>query len=72
MKFDFWASGGQGFRSGPFEGDFAFMFFIFSAFFLFLLCFFQKKFHCWHQYQNLTVDVSSVVGAPWRFGVLTT
>ena len=27
-------------------------------------------FYCWHQYQSLTV--SSVVGAPWRCGVLTT
>ena len=29
-------------------------------------------FSCWHQYQSLTVDVSSVVGAPWRCGVLKT
>ena len=29
-------------------------------------------FHCWHEYQSLTVDVFSVVGAPWRCGVLTT
>ena len=28
--------------------------------------------YCWHWYQNLTTDVSSVVGAPWRCGVLTT
>ena len=27
-------------------------------------------FYCWHLYQSLTV--SSVVGAPWRCGVLTT
>ena len=27
-------------------------------------------FYCWHGYQSLTV--SSVVGAPWRCGVLTT
>ena len=27
---------------------------------------------CWHKYQSLTVDVSSVVGAAWRCGVLTT
>ena len=31
-----------------------------------------KKFHCWQKYQSLTEDVSSVVGVPWRCGVLTT
>ena len=39
-----------------------------NSFFVFL----SKKFHCWHQYQSLTVDVSSAVGALWRCGVLTT
>ena len=33
-------------------------------------CISFKYFYCWHQYQSLTV--SSVVGAPWRCGVLTT
>ena len=37
--------------------------------FLFLV-FLSNLFYCWHQYQSLTV--SSVVGAPWRCGVLTT
>ena len=55
-----------------------------SMFFHFLLSSFLKKkvtsflffvflsniFYCWRQYQSLTV--SSVVGAPWRCGVLTT
>ena len=31
---------------------------------------YKKKFHRQQQYQNLTVDVSSGVGAPWRCGVL--
>ena len=46
-------------RNGPFEGDPVFLFF-------------SNMFHCWHQFQSLTVDVSSIVGAPWRCGVLTT
>ena len=29
-----------------------------------------NMFYCWHQYQSSTV--SSEVGAPWRWGVLTT
>ena len=42
-------------------------FFFFSCFF----SFFKKKVsHCQHLHQSLTV--SSVVGAPWRCGVLTT
>ena len=40
-------------------------------FFLFLV-FLSNAFHCWHQYQSLTKYGSSVVGAPWRCGVLTT
>ena len=55
------------------------MFFIFffhfsdeKSFFFFFLVFLSNMFYCWHQYQSLTVDVSSVVGAPWRCGVLTT
>ena len=65
-------------RRGPFEGDPAFMFFIslFSFFplrflvssFFFFLVFISNTFRCWHQYQSLTMDVSSV----WRCGVLTT
>ena len=52
---------------GLFEGDFAFMFFN-SLFFVFL----SEGLHCWRQYQSLSVAVSSVVGAPWRCGVVTT
>ena len=70
-------------RNGPFEGDFALMFsFLFSCFrllfffskvffFFFLVCL-STRFHCWHYKQRLTVDVSSVVGSPWRCGVLMT
>ena len=36
----------------------------------FLLRFLSNILNCWRQYQSLTV--SSVVGAPWRCGVLTT
>ena len=35
-------------------------------------CFFFQILNCWHQFQSLTVDVSSVIGAPWRCGVQTT
>ena len=42
-----------------------------SSFFFDIVSF--KNFHCWHLYQSLIpVDVSSVVGAPWGCGVLTT
>ena len=43
-----------------------------SSFKFLIVLFLSKKFHCWHQFQSLTVDVFSVVGAPWRCGVLTT
>ena len=46
--------------------------FLFSLFKQKMFLFFSFSFHCQHQYQNLTTDVSSVVGAPWRCGVLTT
>ena len=54
------------------------MFFIFlihfvrrkSLFFSFFLVFLSNMFYCWHQCQSLTV--SSVVGDPWRCGVLAT
>ena len=52
------------------------MFFIFFIFpkkkflLFFFLEFLSNIFSCWRQYQSLTV--SSVVGAPWRRGVLTT
>ena len=36
------------------------------------LVFLSDMFHCLHLYQSFTLDVSSVVGAPWRCGVLTT
>ena len=32
--------------------------------FFFFLVFLSNTFHCCHQYQSLTIDVSSVVGAP--------
>ena len=54
----------SGIRDDLIEGDFAFMFLI-SFFFVILS-------QGWHQYQSLTVADSSVVGAPWRRGVLTT
>ena len=51
MKIGFSGLGGQGVRNGPFEGDFAFMFFIsllsISPIFLFFLkncCFFKIVF----------------------------
>ena len=59
---------GEGVRNGPLDGDSAFTFlscFPFSFFF-------SNVFHCKDWYQRLTRDVSSVVGAPWRCGVLTT
>ena len=60
-----------------------FHFFMFPGFFFSSIHFFsQKMFPVLFlfrfflsnvlQYQSLTVDVSSVVGAPWRWGVLTT
>ena len=59
---------------------FSFFSFLFiSSFFFFFSFFLKKKFQLffflvflsnWHKYQSLTV--SSVVGAPWRCGVLTT
>ena len=36
-----------------------------------MFLFFCFLFLFWHVYQGLTKDVSSVVGAPWRCGVLT-
>ncbi len=45
----------------------------FECFFFFCLFFSLSNIcHCQHQFQSLTVDVSSVVGAPWRCGVQTT
>ena len=74
----------EGVKKGPFEGDFALMYFIFLfscipfvfflakmfLLFVFFLVFLSKRFHCWHWYHS--IDVSSVVGAPWRCGVVTT
>ena len=34
--------------------------------------FLSNIFQCWHQYPSLPFDVSSVVGAPCRCGVLKT
>ena len=63
---------------------YSFYFFSFCSFFhvfpfslgflysLFQFLFFSFKHVSLHQYQSLTVDVSSVIGAPWRCGVLTT
>ena len=65
------------------SGDLAFMFFIsLLTCFHFWLCLSKKScffflvflwniFHS-EKYQSLTMDVSCVVGAPWRCGVLTT
>ena len=53
----------------------AFFFFVVFLVFFFVLLFLDfssNVFHCWQQYQSLTQDVSSVVSAPWRCGVLTT
>ena len=67
-----------GVRKGPFEGDPALMFFIslvhfFSRNMIFLLCFFfYLYFIAGISIRVLTTDVSFVVGAPWRCGVLTT
>ena len=47
-----------------------FIFFLKNVFFF--IVFLSNMFHCWHLYQSLTVNVSSVVGAPWRCGILTT
>ena len=41
---------------------------LFSSFFVLL----SNVFDCWHKCQSLTLDVPSVVSAPWRCGVLTT
>ena len=52
---------------------FLFLFFFFDLVLLFFpifLVFLSNMFYCWHEYQSVTV--SSVVGAPWRCGVLTT
>ena len=46
-------------------------FFVFSLDVFVLSCIFSNMFHCRHLYQSPTLDVSSVVGAPWRCGVLT-
>ena len=52
----------SGFRKSPFEG----------ARFRVSHCFFFKNVYCWCWCQSSTVDVSSVVGALWRCGVLMT
>ena len=74
-----WDREKRGFRNGPFEGDPACMFFIslfplllFFSLKKFLSCIFSNVFHCWHEHQSLTVDVSSEVSASRRCGVLTT
>ena len=53
---------------------FHFSFFVVSlnCFLLFFFFFLSNMFDCWHKCQSLTLDVSSVVSAPWRCGVLTT
>ena len=55
----------------PPNSGFAFVF-LRKKFLPFFLVFLSNTSYCWHQYQGLTKDVSSVVGAPWRCGVLTT
>ena len=74
----------EGVKNGPREGAFHVFHFFFFSFFpclfflekkllLFLFpCIPSENFHCWQKYQSLIVDVSSVVGAPWRCGVMTT
>ena len=52
---------------GPFEDDTAFFFF-----FSFLSLHFSILFMFPFFSQSLTLEVSSVVGAPWRCGVVTT
>ena len=47
---------------------FRFKIFVFFCVFAFL----SNTFNCQHSHRNFTKDVSSVVGAPWRCGVLTT
>ena len=53
-----------------------FPFFVLSQKFVFLFFFFlvflSNLSNCWHESQSSTLDVSCVVGAPWRCGVLTT
>ena len=44
----------------------------FIVFLIFLLFSFKHNSSPEHQYPSFTFDVSSVVGAPWRCGVLTT
>ena len=75
MKIRFLGLGGQAVRKGRIEGDFSFAFFIsFVTFSIFVsswkyVPFFScLTFRPWHQ----SIDVSSVVGAPWRCGALTT
>ena len=55
-------------KNGTFESDPAVTCFSF----LFFLYFFSNVFHYWHWHQSFIADVASVVGAPWRCGVLTT
>ena len=57
-----------GVKNGAFEGDPAFSV---SSFFFFLV-FLSNMFRCWQKSQSFTKDVSSVVGAPRRCGVMTT
>ena len=49
-----------------------FCFFFQKCYFFFSLVFLSDMFHCWHWCQISTVEISSVVGAPWRCGVVTT
>ena len=64
--------------SGPFEGlprfhvfHLSFSFFLFPSFEKCFFIFLSNICRCWHEYQILTFDVSSIVGAPWRCAVLT-
>ena len=43
-----------------------------NVFCLFPFCALSNIFHCKHQCPSFAADVSFVVGAPWRCGVLTT
>ena len=49
-----------------------FFFFFLEKMCFFFIFFFQKYFIASMSIGGLTVDASSVIGAPWRCGVLTT
>ena len=60
----------MGVRSGPYQGDTRFH--VFSFFFIFSMFFSFKCISLLASVSETKMDVSSVGGAPWRCGVLTT